>query len=218
MKRNVFLPNLYPIVNLTNIKESLQLLDYLIKGGAEIVQIRAKINHAEKRYHTTKTVFDFCRSQAIEVNHHSLKIIINDWPELCKELGADGVHLGQEDADPKVTRQLLGEDAIIGLSTHSLTQLKLAPKEVDYCGFGPVFKSTTKSGHYPETGVDILQKVTQISRHPIVAIGGINSRNIALLHQNGIKSVAIIQDLAVAFNNGTPFQKLARRYCPAEIA
>ena len=130
-----------------------------------------------------------------------LTFIINDSVEVCYALSADGVHLGQEDLSPQEARQILGEGKIIGLSTHSLTQVRAAQIEpVDYLGFGPIFASPTKSGHAPVIGIPPIKAASEISVLPIVAIGGITAKNVAEVYRAGAASAAVVSDLASSPN------------------
>ncbi len=107
------------------------------------------------------------------------KLIINDRVDIAFICGADGVHLGQKDIPPKEARALMGDAGIIGLSTHNLDQVEKAQSEpVDYIGFGPVYKPFLKDDHDPVTGIELLRAAAEISRLPVVAIGGMNRQRL----------------------------------------
>jgi thiamine-phosphate pyrophosphorylase len=94
---------------------------------------------------------------------------------------------------------LLGDKAIIGFSTHSLEQVERAPfDEIDYIGFGPIFDSQTKPGANPTVGIDLLRKAVQLSKVPVVAIGGIVVGTAAEVYKTGAASAAVIRDLEIA--------------------
>ena len=136
---------------------------------------------------------------------------MNDYVELAKF--ADGVHLGQEDMPVLKARKILGDSKIIGLSTHNLEQIKEASQEslsygrLDYLAIGPVFESRTKSGHEKVLGLDTLSKASKLASIPLVAIGGINTENVADVYATGIKSVAVISDISLAKDTKSQIQK-----------
>lgn len=113
--------------------------------------------------------------------------------------GADGVHVGQDDLAPADARRLVGEEALVGLSTHDLEQLRAGVSEpVSYLALGPVFESTTKSGHADPVGLATLGEACRLSPHPLVAIGGLDlERSLACL-KAGVEAVAIASDFSQA--------------------
>ncbi len=130
-------------------------------------------------------------------------LVINDRPDLLKMvLAADiprpalGLHLGQDDLPPKLARDLLGPDVIIGYSTHTLEQVRNALAEpVDYLGFGPVFGTTTKENPDPVVGVERLAEAAKISHLPVVAIGGLDAPRARLCLDAGAKAAAVVSAL-----------------------
>ena len=135
-----------------------------------------------------------------EINPASL-VIINDYVDVCSDTNADGVHLGQNDEDPAAARSILGETKIIGISTHSIDQLKSAQsKPVDYLAIGPIFLSKTKSGHAEPLGLAGLTEARNHTDKPLVAIGGINSENADKLYKAGANSLAVIEAIASTNN------------------
>ncbi|MCD4727007.1 MAG: thiamine phosphate synthase, partial [Pirellulales bacterium] len=117
--------------------------------------------------------------------------IVNDRPDLTALAGTDGVHVGQEEVSVKDARRIVGPDALVGASTHSIEQARQAVLDgADYIGVGPVFPSDTKRfERYP--GVDLLRAVTAEIRLPAFAIGGINRSNIAEVLAAGAARVAV---------------------------
>jgi thiamine-phosphate pyrophosphorylase len=119
---------------------------------------------------------------------------VNDRLDVARMTKADGVHLGQDDVEPDRARDFLGDEFIIGLSTHNLSQVEAAQKEpLDYIGFGPVWETDSKEVVYPVTGIDALKKAVEASRLPVVAIGGINRDNLTGLSGTGINNIAVIR-------------------------
>ncbi len=126
-----------------------------------------------------------------------MKIIINDRVDIAAALDADGVHLGQDDLPPEHARELLGPNAIIGFSSHSLDQAIAASRlPVDYIAIGPIFETTTKPNADPIVGVEGLQAVkAAIGDLPLVAIGGIAGDNINSVLEGAADSAAVISAL-----------------------
>lgn len=119
--------------------------------------------------------------------------IVNDRVDIALLSGADGVHLGQHDIDPLHARELMGAEAVIGLSTHNAEEVKkAASKSVDYIGFGPVFEPFSKNDHEPLAGVDALCEAVKLSSVPVFAIGGITAQRAAGLRTTGCRGVASI--------------------------
>jgi thiamine-phosphate pyrophosphorylase len=136
----------------------------------------------------------------IDYTSPDIKLIVNDNIEICIKSKANGVHLGQEDTPIAKARDLLGSDYIIGLSTHSIEQITQSNlTDADYLGFGPIFSTATKENPSPTVGIEILKTVAVTSNKPIVAIGGIDSKNVKAIFDSGINSVAIIGDLEKEF-------------------
>jgi len=111
--------------------------------------------------------------------------------------GTSGVHLGQDDLPPLEARKLLGRDAIIGFSTHTIEQAEAALElPVDYIAFGPIFPTATKRDHEEVVGLEMLRKMrSRIGDFPLVAVGGINLENLVDVIEAGADSVAMISAL-----------------------
>jgi thiamine-phosphate pyrophosphorylase len=188
---NFNLPKIYPItdVRLTKISHAEQV-EKLIEGGAKIVQLREKYAAPKDFYESAKKALKIARRQ-------NVKIIINDRVDIALVLKADGVHLGQDDLPPKNAREILGEKAIIGFSTHNITQAISAVKlPIDYLAIGPVFATKTKENPDEIVGIEGIEKVCEaVGDFPLVAIGGITLENFQDVLDAGANSVAIISDL-----------------------
>jgi thiamine-phosphate pyrophosphorylase len=121
-------------------------------------------------------------------------LIINDRVSVARDSGADGVHLGQRDDEVAAARAALGPQALIGRSTHTMAQVRLAG-DADYLGFGPVFATLTKTDTEPVTGTDLLADAVFSSAAPIVAIGGINATRLPEIKQAGAWGWAVVSAL-----------------------
>jgi thiamine-phosphate pyrophosphorylase len=122
---------------------------------------------------------------------------VNDRIDLAMVLEADGVHLGQDDLPPAEARRLLGPDAIIGYSTHTVEQARKAMElPIDYLAFGPVFPTSTKERPDAVVGTEVLSEIAKLAgKLPLVAIGGINESNLERTLSSGATSAAIISGL-----------------------
>ncbi len=185
------LPRIYPITD-TSISglSHLEQVKRFAAGGARLVQLRDKHAPARSFHEAAKEVISFAHSVGI-------KILINDRVDIAAAVGADGVHLGQDDLPSELARKLLGEHAIIGFSTHSLEQaISAAALPVDYIAIGPVFATATKENPDPVIGTETVRTVREaIGCIPLVAIGGINRDNYSTVLEAGASSVAIVGDL-----------------------
>ncbi len=159
----------------------------LINGGAKIIQIREKIRSAGDWIGEANLAVRAARLAGI-------RIIINDRVDIALAVGADGVHLGQDDLPPEAARRILGDDAIIGFSTHTIEQVRDACRmAVDYIAFGPVFATSTKADPDPTVGLRQFERAKAAAGDiPLVAIGGIDATNIKTLFQAGAASAAMI--------------------------
>jgi thiamine-phosphate pyrophosphorylase len=126
-------------------------------------------------------------------NTYSALFIVNDDPYLAMELGADGVHVGQDDIDPAEARRIMGPDAIIGLSTHSREQIEAAgSKPVDYISVGPIWETPTKQGR-PATGLELIETAAQVAPLPWFAIGGIDPSNADQVAAAGAERLCVVR-------------------------
>jgi len=173
----------------------LDLAAAYLRGGARFLQLRAKSMASDRFLATAFAVVRLARANGAQV-------IINDRPDVARLTGADGVHVGQEDLSPAAVRRIVGDAAIVGLSTHTTEQLARALREpVSYVAVGPVFDTTTKPTGYRQVGVEMVRHAARqvgAGGRPIVAIGGITLENAGSVIEAGATSVAVIGDLLVA--------------------
>src|SRR5262245_45916597 len=166
------LPRFYPIVNLRNdepaeIERVRTLARELAAAGATLVQLRAKSVGAG-------LFTDLAAALVKDLAASHCALIVNDRADVASAAGAAGVHLGDEDLPVAAARTLLGANAWIGYSTHSVAEIESAPPEADYLGFGPVFESPTKAGVRDARGLDLLAAACRAAgKRPVVAIGGV---------------------------------------------
>ena len=157
-----------------------------IIGGAEVIQLRCKNRTDGYIYRTAVDIAKECRKRKVI-------FLINDRVDIAKLTGADGVHLGQNDIPVKTARSILGSGKIIGLSTHNTKEIREALRsKPDYIGFGPVFKTKTKMGLPDIVGLMKLKEAARSVLLPVVAIGGINEKNIRSVAEAGADYAALI--------------------------
>jgi thiamine-phosphate pyrophosphorylase len=188
---NIDLPKVYPITDpqLSGLSHAEQVAR-LIEGGATLIQLRDKQAAPREFYR------DALAAQKVARDHHA-RLIINDRVDIALALKADGVHLGQTDMPAAAVRRLLGNDAIVGFSTHNIEQARLAfALPVDYLAFGPIFQTSTKQNPDPVTGLKGLRELGTIKGSlPLVAIGGITFANAIEALKAGADAVAMIAEL-----------------------
>lgn len=162
----------------------------LADGGAKLIQLREKSDPPFRFFEEAEEALRVARERGV-------RIIINDRVDIALALGADGVHLGQEDLPPVAARRILGSGAIVGFSTHNLDQARLATEmPLDYVAIGPIFATTTKRSANPPVGLEGLARVRQaLGTMPLVAIGGITCANIRATLDAGADAAAVIGDI-----------------------
>jgi len=165
----------------------------LLAGGVDILQLRAKGIPLETVSSVAVKIIPLCRMAGVP-------FILNDHPELAAELGADGVHIGQDDGAIYEVRSKIGADMIIGRSTHSLAQARQALADgADYIGFGPLFPTPTKAGR-PAIGLgEIAEMEREVgSKVPAFCIGGIKPENLAEIIASGARRCVVVSHLLTA--------------------
>jgi thiamine-phosphate pyrophosphorylase len=145
---------------------------------------------------------EFAAELTEKLGARECRLIVNDRVDVAMAAGAAGVHLGDEDLPVGVARGLLGSDAIIGYSTHSLDDVARAPQEASYIGFGPVFESPTKAGVREPRGLELLREACRRSTRPVVAIGGVTLERAPSVWAAGAASCAVISEIERASDAG----------------
>jgi thiamine-phosphate pyrophosphorylase len=182
---------LYPLTNrqLSGLSH-VEQVSLLSEAGATLVQLREKTLSPIEFYSQAEAALRVARDRRV-------KIIINDRVDIALALKADGVHLGQDDLPANAARCVLGPDAIIGLSTHSIEQARLAAKmPVDYVAIGPIFATPTKQATDSPLGLEGLHLARQaVGAIPLVAIGGITLAGSRDVLDAGADAVSMIRDI-----------------------
>jgi thiamine-phosphate pyrophosphorylase len=185
------LPTIYPITNreLSGLGHADQVRQ-LAEAGCRFIQIREKSAPSREFYDSVVESLEVAKL-------FGTKIIVNDRIDIAIASGAHGVHLGQEDLSPLDARKLLGDDAIIGYSTHSVAQaVEALAMPVDYIAVGPIFVTSTKEDPDPVIALDGIRDIRAVvGSARLVAIGGIGLANVASVIAAGADSAAIISGL-----------------------
>jgi thiamine-phosphate pyrophosphorylase len=148
------------------------------------------IQHRAKNISRNETYVESVALRKLTHTYGAL-LVVNDYPDIAAAADADGVHLGQDDLPVKEARKVVGPEAIIGVSTHSVAEAVNAEQAgADYVGVGPVFQTSTKDAGNP-TGVELIRKVKDSIDIPVVAIGGIRSGNLRPVLDAGADAVAV---------------------------
>jgi len=176
-------------------------LDAALRGGVDIVQLRIKDRAAEE-------IVPVARRFAAICARHRAPFILNDRPELVAAAGADGVHIGQDDVALSEAREVVGEELLVGLSTHTREQIEAAA-DADYIGVGPVFETPTKPGR-PAVGLELVGYAAAHAHPPFFAIGGISARNAAAVREAGAQRVAVVRAITQARDPYGAAQELRR--------
>lgn len=156
-----------------------------LRGGATFLQLREKNASKEEIIKEALEIKEICKK-------YNVPFVIDDDVDIAKEVNADGVHIGQNDASYTYARDILGDNKIIGMTAHNLEEAMAAQNSgADYIGVGAVFNTSTKLDTIPMSRETLMQITSNISI-PVVAIGGINENNILELKGSGVDGVAVI--------------------------
>ena len=181
---------LYAILDLGYVElgDAPAVAEALLRGGADQIQLRGKNQTITELARLAEKLH--CLTSAAGV-----PLVINDYPEIARDVPVEGLHLGQDDLPIAAAREIVRRDCWIGKSTHSLDQATAAAAEgADYIGFGPLFATPTKP-HYQPIGTDEIGRVHELVQLPIFCIGGIKPSNLPGVLAAGAKRVVIVSGL-----------------------
>lgn len=185
------IPRLYAILDPAQTRDAslLEPAEALLTAGVRLIQVRDKDA-------SSRELFELCRQVAEIVRRAGGILIVNDRADVARALGADGVHVGQEDLPVEVARRVVGEGKWVGTSTHTLAQVRAADcSSADYIAFGPIFPTESKEKPDPVRGLEGLREARKATRKPLVAIGGMTVENARAAMDAGADAVAVISDL-----------------------
>jgi thiamine-phosphate pyrophosphorylase len=187
--------HLYGIVDLgyVRVDRVRWVTQQLVDGGIDLLQLRAK--------NLPKNAIPELAETMLQVTEPAqVPLILNDYPDLLKEVPAQGCHVGQEDHTVAEARVLAGRSCLVGISTHTLAQARIAEAEgADYLGFGPIFATATKPSASP-IGLESVGEAAGTVRVPVFCIGGIRAGNLQEVIAAGTSRVCIVSDLLLAKN------------------
>jgi len=173
-----------------------EFLTQVLDGGVDIVQLCDKVADAATQLRRAELAMEICAN-------YNVPFIMNDRPDLALHLGAQGVHVGQDDAPVELCRRLLGDDAIVGLSTHGDDELaKALTLPVTYLSAGPVEATPTKPGR-PGVGTEYVARACAAASVPVFVTGGVTPQGIDALASLGVAHFVVVRALTEARN---PFQ------------
>jgi thiamine-phosphate pyrophosphorylase len=176
-------------------------LPAVLRGGVDVVQLREKDLDDDVRIADARIIVPICREFAVP-------FIMNDSPELALAVGADGVHVGQEDVSVSHCREFLGPEAIVGLSTHSTSEFDDAlDQSATYFSAGPIVATPTKPGRIG-TGVDYALTSQARSDRPVFVTGGVNAQNVAELVGAGLRHFVVVRALTEARDPETAARRI----------
>ncbi len=187
------LGGLYPIIDTLACgragMDPLRLAEAVAQAGVAVAQFRHKGPYTRDVLAQADEIGRILRAAGV-------RYVINDRSDVARMVGADGVHLGQEDLPPARVRALVGPEVWIGFSTHNEAQLRAGDREpADYLALGPIFATGSKENPDPVVGLVQLARLRPLTAKPLVAIGGITRDNVRQVLEAGADAVAVISDL-----------------------
>ncbi|MCX8164143.1 MAG: thiamine phosphate synthase [Aquificaceae bacterium] len=166
-------------------RDLISTIEAAIRGGITALQYRFKNKSARQMYEELLVLRELTKRYAVD-------LVVNDRIDIALAVGADGVHVGQEDLPPDVVRKLVGESMYIGYSVNAVERLREVDHlPIDYIGFGSVYETTTKE-RCKLVGLDGLRQAVKLTDKPIVAIGGITHYRVHEVLQAGARGVAVV--------------------------
>lgn len=188
--------------NLSKGRDNITVVREMLMGGAKIIQYREKYREIKARYEECLEIKRLCQE-------YGAIFIINDNIDIALLVKPDGVHIGQDDLPIDMVRKLVGEDMLIGLSTHSPQQAQRAVEMgADYIGVGPIYPTKTKDNVCEAVGLEYLSYVAENINIPYVAIGGIKEHNMEQVVQAGGKCLCMVSDIIGADNISEKVRKI----------
>jgi thiamine-phosphate pyrophosphorylase len=179
----------------------LRFVGACIEGGVDVVQLREKDSSARRIVERGKELAELCSGLGVP-------FLINDRPDLAIECGADGVHVGQDDVSPGVARRILGDKAIIGLSTHAPSEVTTSTVEpVNYISAGPVVATPTKPGR-TGTGTDYISLAVRTAALPVFVTGGVSPETVPGIAEAGARHFVVVRYLTEADDPGAAARRL----------
>jgi thiamine-phosphate pyrophosphorylase len=188
---------MYAILDASRFREPAAMFEaaqQLVAGGVTLLQYRNKLGSSRRIVEDA--------GELKQRLGESVRLIVNDRADLCLAAACDGVHVGQDDLSPEGARRVIGPELWLGVSTHNSEQLRQADATTaDYVAIGPVFATRSKQNPDPLVGLDGVRRARELTRKPLVAIGGITRANALDVIRAGADAVAVISDLLATPRN-----------------
>lgn len=185
------LPPLYPILDVALWPQPQAMFtaaEDLAAAGVTLIQYRNKSGNARQMLEDAR--------ELKRILGAGVQLIMNDRADLCLAAALDGLHVGQDDLSPGAARIIIGPDRGLGISTHNPEQIGVANQtDANYLAIGPVFTTASKANPDPIVGLEGVRRARELTRKPLVAIGGITRQNARSVIEAGADSVAVISDL-----------------------
>ncbi|MFI5104572.1 MAG: thiamine phosphate synthase [Terriglobales bacterium] len=202
-------PALYAILDASQAGGADSSVARILAGaGVELIQIRDKKASTRKLYDASKRLAETLAPAGV-------RIIVNDRADIAAMIGAGGVHVGQDDLPVEAARKICRSARWVGVSTHNLEQLREANRtSADYIAVGSIFPTATKENPDPVVGLGLLRAARELTKKPLVAIGGITIESAEAVYRAGADSVAVVRDLISA---GDPARRVREYLSVAEL-
>jgi thiamine-phosphate pyrophosphorylase len=180
-------------------------VEQAVRGGCTLVQLREKESSSRDFYKTAMKLREL-------TTRLDVPLIVNDRVDIALAVGADGVHVGQDDLPVEVARQIIGPDKIIGVSASSLSEaLKATEDGADYLGIGAMFTTDTKADAHL-TAIEELQRIQEAVSLPIVVIGGISKETVSFFRDSGIEGLAVVSAIVAQKDIAGATQELKKLF------
>ncbi len=196
-RMSLVFPKLYAIMDAALLQTTeLACAEMLAQAGVELIQYRNKSA-------TSRQLFEVSRPLSKFLDDRGVRLIVNDRPDIAALVGAGGVHVGQDDLGVEEAREICGRNRWVGVSTHSLEQVRRAAETTaDYIAVGPVFPTSTKSHPDPVVATGLIRQARPLTKKPIVAIGGITAERAVEVLDAGADSLAVAGGLLNSIHPG----------------
>jgi thiamine-phosphate pyrophosphorylase len=197
---------LYAIMDATLLKTTeLACAEVLVEAGVELIQYRNKTATSRQYLETSESLSEFFHKQGA-------RFVVNDRADIAAIAAADGVHVGQEDLGVESARTICGSQMWVGISTHNLEQVhRAASSSADYIAVGPIFATSTKKNCQPVVGTKLIREARQITKKPLVAIGGITLECAEEVLEAGADSLAVAGDILLSKDPGRRAREYLKR-------
>jgi thiamine-phosphate pyrophosphorylase len=191
----MMLPKLYAILDVSCFAPPLRTTEAMVNYAVDVAAGGVKLLQYRNKEGSTRQMLSHAREIRRALGGE-VTLMMNDRADICLAADYDGVHVGQDDLSPEGARRVIGDQRILGVSTHNLEQLREADgTTADYIAFGPVFATSSKRPADPVVGLVGLRAARAATSKPLVAIGGITRSNVQSVLEAGADSAAVISDL-----------------------